>query len=212
MKNKSIQAIRYLKTVFENDWKMPSKSMKCIELFARTGDWHTKELFKGCEDITLLEIDDKYKSELSSNFPFAKIHIEDSIVWSSRILPNNSNYQSYNLVSIDNPLGVFGKSYCENFNIIENVHKLLSDESILLINIVPTPYGDTDRDWQAIRGKFFGIHPFEASKLNFETILKRYKTILNETGLDIEDYEYICREYANDIDYFYYLCLKLKRK
>mgnify|MGYP001296456155 CR=1 FL=1 len=82
------------------------------------------------------------------NFKNAKIHIEDSIVWSSRILPNNSNYQSYNLVSIDNPLGVFGKSYCENFNIIENrlrelaflnkgIRIVLSDFSAKKITISP---------------------------------------------------------------------------
>jgi len=210
MNNKSAKAIQYLRSTIEWDWKFNIGNMKCLELFARTGEWHTQTLFKDSKDVTLLEIDGKYEEKLRSNFPDAEIRITDSVDWSMRILANNKNHQSYDIVSIDNPLGRYGK-YCENFEVIENVNNLLADESVLLINIVPRPYGNIERAWQNIRSAFFGIQPFE-NYINFEKIIETYRRILTKQGLDIKDYEYICREYADDLDYFYYLCLNLKRK
>jgi len=211
MNNKSIGVIKYLKNTIENHWKIRLKNSKCIELFARTGDWHTKELFKDCTDITLLEIDGNYEDKLRSNFPTANIHITDSVDWTIRLLANNKTHQSYDIVSIDNPLGRYA-NYCENFEVINHVNNLLADESVLLINIVPKPYGNFEQSyWQNIRSHFYGLQPFENS-VTFEKIIAKYKEILSKQGLEVEDYEYVCREYADDLDYFYYLCLKLKRK
>jgi len=211
MNNKSAKVIQYLRSTIEWDWKFNIGTMKCLELFARTGEWHTQTLFKDSKDITLLELDGKYEDKLRSNFPDANIHITDSVDWTTRILANNKTHQSYDLVSIDNPLGIYGK-YCENFEVINHVNNLLADESVLLINIVPQKYGRWEAGvWQNIRNKFYGLQPFE-HRVTFEKVIATYKEILSKQGLEVEDYEYICREYADDLDYFYYLCLKLKRK
>ena len=213
MNNKSLRVIQHLRNTMESDWGFNPEESRCIELFARTGDWHTKELFKGCKDITLLEIDNKYESELKSNFPKAKIHITDSIVWTDGIEASGKSIREYqhkfNFVSVDNHLGCYG-NYCENFEIINHVDSLLADDSVLLVNIVSKPYGKRDSIWNKKRTAFYGI-PF-VDKLEFNTILNTYRNILDKKGLTVEDYEYICREYAEETDYFYYLCLKLKRK
>lgn len=210
MNNKSEKAIIYLRNTIESDWLFDISNMRCLELFSRTGDWHTKTLFKDCKDVTLLEIDGKYEDKLRSNFPDAEIRITDSIDWSMSMSRGDKNHQSYDIVSIDNPLGRYG-NYCENFEVIKHVNNLLADESVLLINIVPQPYSN-NWPWQRIRSSFFEDYGPADNYVNFEKIIKTYRKILNDQGLDIKDYEYICREYAEDLDYFYYLCLKLKRK
>jgi len=215
MNNKSSKAIRYLRNTIE-EWNCSSShfrcsnlidDMKCIELFARKGDWHTKELFKDSKDITLLEVDKNYLEDLKSNFPHAEIYQTDSVDWTSKI-----KSKKYDIVSIDNPLGCYGK-YCENFEIIHNIHNLLANDSVLLVNIVPRPY-DTGfgipLDWDTRRCRFYNV--VNSNNLDFKTILKTYTDILNSNGIEVKDYEYICREYANGLDYFYYLCLKLKKK
>ena len=112
---------------------------------------------------------------------------------------------------MDNPLGCYGK-YCENFEIIFNVHNLLANDSVLLVNIVPRPYGGDHgipKDWDNKRREFYNLK--NSNDIDFPTILETYTNILNNNGMVITDYEYICREYADGLDYFYYLCLNLKR-
>ena len=121
MNNKSAKVIQYLRSTIELDWKFNIGTMKCLELFARTGEWHTQTLFKDSKDITLLELDGKYEDKLRSNFPDANIHITDSVDWTIRLLANNKPHQSYDLVSIDNPLGRYA-NYCENFEVINHVN------------------------------------------------------------------------------------------
>jgi len=205
-RHKSINALKYLKEIIVNTWNFES-DLKCIELFSREGDWHTQTLFSGYSDITLCEIDSQYKDSLSLNFPHANIQILDSIHMLETL---SDDSHRYDLISIDNPLGCFDK-YCENFEVVDNIHKLLKDKAILLINIVPRPYNYKDivKDWKKRRQDFYNVENDES--INFNEILKTYKKKLSRAGFNISDYEYICKEYADDLDYLYYLCLNLEK-
>ena len=204
---KSQIALKHLKKIIKNSWNFDG-DLKCIELFAREGSWHTKTLFSEFTDVTLCEINSIYRDSLSLNFPSAKIKILDSIKMLQAI---KDDTEKYDLVSVDNPLGCFDQ-YCENFEVVENIHKILNDQSVLLINIVPRPYGYSaiEEKWKERRLKFYSVYSDQS--IDFYDILNAYKIKLGDVGFNISDYEYICREYANDMDYFYYLCLKLEKK
>ena len=203
---KSINALKYLKIIIKNLWKF-NGDLKCIELFSREGDWHTKTLFNEYTDVTLCEINNSYKNSLTLNFPKAKIKILDSIKMLQEL---NEDTEKFDLISVDNPLGCYGE-YCENFEVFENITKILNDKSILLINIVPRPYNheNIDPKWKNKRLNFYGVKSDES--LDFKNILEIYKNKLLTSGFVINDYEYICREYFDDVDYFYYLCLNLSK-
>lgn len=205
--NKSKNVLNHLKKIIKDSWNFDG-DLKCIELFSREGSWHTKNLFSEYTDVTLCEIDSIYRDSLSLNFPLAKIKILDSI---KMLQSFNEVTEKYDLVSVDNPLGCFDQ-YCENFEVVENIHKILNDQSVLLINIVPRPYGysDIEEKWKEKRQKFYSVHSDQS--IDFYDILSAYKSKLGDEGFNISDYEYICRVYANDIDYFYYLCLNLEKK
>ena len=66
-----------------------------------------------------------------------------------------------------------------------------------------------DKDWQKRRKDFYNVK--DDQSLSFNDVLITYKRILSSAGYKISDYEYLCREYANDLDYFYYLCLNLEK-
>jgi 16S rRNA G966 N2-methylase RsmD len=205
-RHKSINALKHLKEIFENAWNFQN-DLKCIELFSREGNWHTQTLFRGYSDVTLCEIDNQYVDALNLNFPNANIQILDSI---NMLKTLDSNCEKYDLVSVDNPLGCYGQ-YCENFEVVENIYNLLKKKAILLINIVPRPYNyiNIDKDWQKRRKDFYNVK--DDQSLSFNDVLITYKRIFSSAGYKISDYEYLCREYANDLDYVYYLCLNLEK-
>jgi len=202
--NKVNSVLKHLRRVIKEDWEFDG-DLKSIELFARKGTWGTKILFDGYSDVTLWEIEEDFREDLQKNLPHAKVRIVDSI----EAIKNET--EKYDLMSVDDMLGCYGIDGNGHCDIVNSIPGALKDEAVLLLNVVARPYNydNVDEEWKQRRKSFFGVD--DDRSLSFTTVFNAYQSILNEHGFDIENYEYMPREYTNDLDYFYYLCLKVKK-
>src|SRR3989344_6827208 len=112
--------------------------MKTLEIFAREGDWHTRSYADEVRSLDAWEIDPKFKKNLSKNLPNAKIKITDSI----KEIGRKSNFSKYDFIVIDNPQYCYGPKlkYCEHFEIIPRIAKLLNNEGLLIFDINRKPF------------------------------------------------------------------------
>ena len=101
---------RILKRI--EDLGIDVSKLTALEIFAREGDWFTKELAKKVKNIELWEINKAYIKNLSLNLPKAKIKNVDSISYMKDC------EDKFDIVSIDNPQGIYAKDYCEHFDVL----------------------------------------------------------------------------------------------
>ena len=106
-----------------------AKHSKFLECFARTGEWLTKDFLKISNNITCMEIEPKYIQKLKENFQNGKILNVDSVHYIDNISDR------FDVISMDNPQGVYGAGYCEHFEILDKVHKVMKSKCFLIFNI-----------------------------------------------------------------------------
>ena len=114
-----------------------------LEMFGRGGTWHTSFFANKVRSIEIWEIDKKWGKKLKNNFPNAKIRILDSI----KTIKEEESLTKFNLLLIDNPMNIFGqnqegsdKNYCEHFEILSKISKIIQDESLVIFNINRCPF------------------------------------------------------------------------
>ena len=67
---------------------------------------------------------------------------------------------------------------------------------------------ESNKKWQNRRNKFYGIS--DCSNLSSLFFKNYYTTYFENLGFNVNEYYTICREYYNDIDYLYYVGMKLE--
>ena len=182
---------------------------RALEVFTCKGDWQTTVYANKVKTLEAWEINPKFEEELRKNLPQAKIRIIDSI----KELQSNKDFQKHDFVVIDNPMGCYGSNeqYCEHFDVIKNIYKVLSDEVILIFNVNREPYNyDNSSKWAERRRMFYGLD--NTRKVSMAYLLKFYKIFFEKLGYMTEDCFNVCREYYNQNDYLHYLVYILKRK
>ena len=187
--------------------KVRLEECKSIEIFG--GEGVNDSIFsKNTKSFEIWEIDSSLKSELEKNVPNAKIRFCDSI----KNLNENNDFRFFDLILIDNPMSVFGKKfeYCEHFDVIKNISKLIDKEVIVIFLINKKPFFKKDEEkniiWKKRRQLFYG--DLNTNDLSIDFLLNFYKELFRNMGFDTIFSKNIPR-HTPHLDY---MIFKLKRK
>jgi len=187
--------------------KVSLEKCKSIEIFG--GEGVNDSIFsKNTKSLEIWEIDSSLKPELEKNVPNAKIRFCDSI----KNLNENNDFGFFDLILIDNPMSVFGKKfeYCEHFDAIKNISKLIDKEVILIFLINKKPFFKKDEEknviWKERRRLFYG--DLNSNDLSIDFLLNFYKELFRNMGFDTIFSKNIPR-HTPHLDY---MIFKLKRK
>lgn len=183
-------------------------------MFGRDGKWHTDIFKQKIKEIEIWEIDKKWKLSLEKNFPNSKIRIQDSI----KTLSEKNDFEKFDLILIDNPMNIFSSynkensiSYCEHFDIIKNVYKLIDKKAVVVFNINRKPF-DYEKypKWAFRRNNFYNVK--DASDLKLEFLKEFYKNYFLELGFITIFNEDAVRVTQNNEDMTFYFAYYLERK
>ena len=187
------------------------KNLNALEVFGRGGDWHTKKYANKVYSLEIWEIDNNWKDQLHKNFPKAVIKIHDSI----KYLQYNDNLDHFDLIVIDNPQVLFGPiyndepTYCEHFEVLQQIGKLIHDESIVIFNVNLKPYNyEKFPKWERRRKQFYG--DTDTSDLDIEFLINFYVQFFTKLNLTTCFNFYVKRVTPNPIEKLYYLVCDLK--
>ncbi|WP_310605570.1 hypothetical protein [Anaerosporobacter sp.] len=185
-----------------NDWDIPMDSG--IEFFCGDGSIYSESLTSKIHSMTGLDIDQEKGCKLKrnrSNFSFIST---DSIEYA-----RTYEGTSYDIISFDNPLCVYGQ-YCEHFNILPYAHKFVhkNKKSLIAFDIVHTPYDISlprNIEWIEKRKQYYGI---SSGNLDLRFAKSFYTEKLIQQGLIVYELKCVCRELRDSNDYFYMiLCI-----
>ncbi len=189
--------------------KVELDKLNSIELFGRGGDWHTVAYADKVKSLEVWEIDENWEYELRKNLPHAKIKIVDSI----KMLRNSVDLPKFDLIMIDNPMNLYGPivngipQYCEHFEVLEEISKLIDKNAIIVFNVNKKPF-DYEQYllWKKRREKFYGT--FNTDDLSLDFLFEFYKNLFLKLGFETVFHECVRRhEY---LDYFVYMIRKIE--
>jgi hypothetical protein len=175
-----------------------------VEIFGGTGetDIFLAEKLKMFE---IWEVDRSCFTELKKKFSKSKIDICDSI----EKLEKEYNDSKFDVIIMDNPMNVYGSNkestkYCEHFDILKNIHKLINKEAIIifLVNKKPFFYNRLDEKniiWKNRRNKFYGDINIE--NINTDYLIKFYEEYFKKNNLETIFSKNIMRHHPH-LDYF----------
>lgn len=179
-----------------------------IEFFCGDGSIYTLELFKQLTKMTGIDIakekGERLKAKLGSSFSYINA---DSVQYIRETVG-----EEYDIVSIDNPLCLYGNDYCEHFGILPYIHKFVKKNgyTIIAFDYVTVPYNE-DKDynckWLERRKAYY-----KTSDYNIDTKFaeKFYSELLMKYSLNVVQIKSICRETYNNRPYFYMMLCVVK--
>lgn len=154
-------------------------SMRALEVFAREGDWQTIAYLDQVKSLDAWEINPVFKEGLRKNLPKAKIKITDSV----KEIRKKEHFEKYDFIVIDNPQNCYGPNneYCEHFDLIPEIARLLNKKGIIIFNINKEPF-DFEKfpNWRRRRTKFYGRK--NTNKLSVQWLLDFYKNLFKKFG------------------------------
>lgn len=189
-------------------------NLKTLEVFGRKGDWHTIIFYKKVKALEVWEINPQFEVDLKKNLPNATIKIQDSI----DTLEKSHDLQKFDLILIDNPMNVFGpinektenNRYCEHFDVMKNIQKLIGHEAILIFNVNRTPFDyNNHQEWKLRRNEFYGIKNTE--NISIEFLLNFYKEFFKQLGFQTQFCFNIIRVVNKNKDMTHYFAYKIKK-
>ena len=195
--------ISYVKKCIEeivsmaNNWGIPLDSG--IEFFCGDGSIYSRALTNKINSMTGLDIDQEKGYKLKRNLLNFKFISADSIEYA-----HNYEGVSYDVISFDNPLCVYGR-YCEHFDILPYAYKFVhkNKKSLIAFDIVHTPYdisSPRNIEWIEKRKKYYGI---PTGNLNLQFAKSFYTEKFIQQGLIVYELKCVCREVIDSNDYFY---------
>ena len=102
-----------------------------LEVFGYNGEYHTMNYMKDVKQLHVWEWAADCEKPLKKNLPNAIIKITDSYKEIKETLVK------FDLVVIDNHQGIFGNNYCEHFEMLPEVFRVLKNEAVIIFNIIP---------------------------------------------------------------------------
>ena len=179
------------------------EKLNCIEVFGGTG-LNDSIFEKHAKSFEVWEIDRNLEVELKKNLPNANVKICDTI----KTLKDRKEFQKFDLILIDNPIGVFGESleYCEHFDLINNIHKFIEDSAIIIFLVNKKPFFfkkfiQKNRLWKKRRKEFYG--DLDVENISIKFLLSFYTELFNNMGFDIDFSKNISR-HSPHLDYLVY--------
>ena len=186
------------------------EKLHAVEIFGGIGKTDAV-LAKNVKTFEIWEIDQKLRPKLEKNFPNAKIKICDSI----EILNKSQKIQKFDLVLIDNPMSVFGMKknsfdYCEHFDIIKNINKLIDKEAIVIFLVNKKPFFSKQSQkkntlWRKRRQEFYGI--IDTNNMSTQFLTSFYTELFSNLEFSTVFANSIPRHNPH-LDYFIFLLSK----
>jgi hypothetical protein len=173
---------------------------KALEFFAREGDWQTQDYANEVKELHAWEIDSVYELRLRANLPKAFVRIGNSF----ELANEKEYYKFFDFIVFDNPQNTYG-DYCEHFEAISLVIKLLKDRGIVIFNINLAPFNyEKFPIWQKRRTDYYGC---DASKLSSFFLLDFYEKKFKQQGFKV-DFKF---EEKRNNEYLSYLVFSLSK-
>ncbi|MDE7205438.1 MAG: hypothetical protein K2O91_26845 [Lachnospiraceae bacterium] len=176
---------------------------RTIELYG--GDGHTLSNKMAEQSISFVgyDIDPEKEVDFKKNVLNGEFNCKDSVKMMRTM--KEGELGGYNLISTDAPICIYGEDYCEHFEIIQYIYKLINQGEIVLyvFPVVPKPYNTDKKEnlaWLKRREEFYKTKDINLDLDNIYTI---YDYILKKQKLRILERCYICREYRNGVDWMY---------
>jgi hypothetical protein len=176
------------------------RKSSALEFFAREGNWQTQSFADKVKELHAWEINPVFESSLKANLPGASIRIGDSF----KIANEKKYYRFFDFLVFDNPQNIYG-NYCEHFEALPLVKKLLKSKGIVIfdINLAPFDY-DKFPLWKKRRSEYYSV---DARNLTPSFMLKFYTKFFNSQGFNVN----FCFEEKRNNEYFSYLVYSLSR-
>ena len=159
--------------------------LSALEIFAGSGDLHTKDYAYRVAKIALWEKNARHERPLGQTFPGAEVKITDSYEEVKR------NPNRYDLIVVDNAISTYAK-HCEHFGMFPDICRLAADRSILVVNVIPSvnaedlaayPYLFNDVQLKR-RSEFYGTtHP---ENIPIQEMVAVYKRHFETCGFELE--------------------------
>lgn len=186
-------------------------NMRFLDPFAKEGKKQTCFFSGKVRTMEVWEIDEIFTKTLTQKFPDATVRCVDSI---ERVQQNTLD--KFDLVIIDSPLSTYcNNEYAENFEIIEKIGNILSDNSIVIINICTKPFNmheERNKLWKTRRSSFFGMHCVSKdSQVSLTDAINKYVNILEKQGLAVEEVKHSPRSSVNKEVYLHHGMFRLSR-
>ena len=189
---------------------IPLEKLHAIEIFGGIGKTDAI-LAKNVKAFEIWEIDQKLKPQLVKIFPNAKIKICNSV----DILNKSQKIRKFDLILIDNPMNVFGTKknsfeYCEHFDVIKNIKKLIDKEAIVIFLVNKKPFFSKKLKkknvlWRKSRQEFYGN--IDTNNMSIQFLTSFYTELFKSLGLNTVFANSILRHNPH-LDYFIFLLRK----
>jgi len=180
-------------------------TLHVLELFGGSGTFHTIDYATLVASLEVWEIDTRHEPSLRRSLPGAVIRFVDTFAELDRAT------ERYDLVVVDNPMSTW-KGRCEHFDLFPSIFRLLKEESIVVLNVIPLippsareryPYL-FNREQLARRTAFYRTsHPEEVS---VGKMIETYERLARTAGYRIRWHVLVRRHFV------YYLALSLERE
>ena len=175
-----------------------------IEIFGGTGETDIF-LAEKLKTFEIWEIDRSCFTELKKKFSKSKINICNSV----EKLEKEYDDSKFDIIIMDNPMNVYGPNnestkYCEHFDILKNIYKLINKEAIVifLVNKKPFFYNklyEKNLIWKNRRKEFYG--DIDVENINCSYLIKFYEEYFKKFKLETIFSKNITRHHPH-LDYF----------
>lgn len=177
--------------------------LRAIELYG--GDGHTLSNKMAEESVSFIgyDINPEKEEGFKKNVVNGEFRCGDSVKLLTTM--QEGEIGTFNLISTDAPICCYGENYCEHFEILNYVYKLMKkgEKVLCVFPVVPKPY-DTDKaengEWMKRRAQFYGT---EERDLDLDKTFGVYDALFENQNLQVLERRYTCREYRNGVDWMY---------
>jgi len=175
-------------------------SCRAVELFGRSGEWHTLFYADLVRTLDIWEIDSAYLPALETNFPAATLKITDSFEEIKR------TPKRFDLIVADNPQSIYGeRRYCEHFELFPDVFRVANDRCVILLDVNIKPYQfEKGSEWWSRRQAFYRTETPDL--LDLGKISPTYDDLCQSSGFTLDWSFTVPRN-----DFIYYLLLGISR-
>ena len=193
--------------VIRNMLKLKTKygieEFKAIELYGGDGHTLSNKMAEQSASFIGYDINPDKEEGFKRNVVNGEFRCGDSVKMMRTM--QDGEIGTYNLISTDAPICIYGEDYCEHFEILEYVYKLLErDRKVLCVFPVTVKPYDTEKEenseWMKKRAEFYKT---EGKNLDLDAVYDIYDGIFEKQGLKVIERCYTCREYRNGVDWMY---------
>jgi len=178
--------------------------LHALELFCGDGKHYSAKFSKYCKSFTGCDIDEQNESMFYKNIPCGEFIEGDSVVMVKTSYFTKLD-KNFNIISMDAPLCIFGNSYCEHFDIITQMKRLITTKCIIAFNIVMQPYtpsGGMNPKWIERRNKFYNTN--DSLNLDLDYVFHFYCELFKSQDIIVHEMHIMPRAKKDKIDFLYF--------